>query len=650
MTLSKLSLRNAKRQAGDYLVYFFTVVMVAALIYAFNGLIFSAEVQSLSKQMAQVPMMIVLASIVVVCIISWLVSYTTNFMLTRRSREFGLYVLIGLENRQVARLFFWENLIVGGCALVLGIFLGNFLFQVLRAIIFTLFGTPYYFSFFFSVKAIGLTFIYFVLIYLFAQLKSRRRIRRMKICDLIYFDRQNEDAVIKTSSRRRKIFAASIIIGILGTFLLMMGGMLFGIIGAGCIIAFLYGFFLSFASGVPAFFDKYPARKYQNQNLLVFRMLTSKLAAMGIIMATIALLFTACIISEGTGMIFRSILQNRAKPNSCFDLILSANDGREETFKVCQNYILNNISVKDSRQYNIYRLDNNEMTDYVSANTGYYRVYDYDPVMGKSDYDALRDMLGYPPVTLKEGQYLIHCQPYVEKVLKNWNQAISFGGEEFTLKKICTEDFAQHLYENSGNGFGFIVVVPDNVAEACPVSHVMYTVLTKEQVSEEQYNALEQLLYNEWEHNGYDSTVFHSKAKEEADVAVTTAMMVFPLFYLALVLTMTAAVILTIQQLSETNHYKRQFELLRKLGMERREMSQALGYQFFIYYAMPAIPPVLIGVPFIVNLGGLVEPGIMVGESHPAVIAGISLGLFFLIYGVYILLAYTSLKRNVLPD
>ncbi len=206
MTLSKLSLRNAKRQAGDYLVYFFTIIMVAALIYAFNGLIFSTEVQNLSKKMVQMPGMIILASIVVVCIISWLVSYTTNFMLIRRSREFGLYVLIGLENKQVARLFFLENMVVGGCALVIGILLGNFLFQVLQAIIFALFGIPYFFSFFFSVKAVGLTLVYFLFIYLFAQMKSRRRIRRMKIHDLIYFDKQNEDAVIRTSSRRRKIF------------------------------------------------------------------------------------------------------------------------------------------------------------------------------------------------------------------------------------------------------------------------------------------------------------------------------------------------------------------------------------------------------------------------------------------------------------
>ena len=39
----------------------------------------------------------------------------------------------------------------------------------------------------------------------------------------------------------------------------------------------------------------------------------------------------------------------------------------------------------------------------------------------------------------------------------------------------------------------------------------------------------------------------------------------------------------------------------------------------------------------------------MVGMSSPAAIVAISLGLFFLFYAVYILLAYTSLKRNVLP-
>ena len=66
MTLSELSLRNAKRQARDYLVYFVTVVMAAALLYSFNGLVFSQEIITLSKGISVLPLMIVLASVVVV--------------------------------------------------------------------------------------------------------------------------------------------------------------------------------------------------------------------------------------------------------------------------------------------------------------------------------------------------------------------------------------------------------------------------------------------------------------------------------------------------------------------------------------------------------------------------------------------------------
>ena len=119
---------------------------------------------------------------------------------------------------------------------------------------------------------------------------------------------------------------------------------------------------------------------------------------------------------------------------------------------------------------------------------------------------------------------------------------------------------------------------------------------------------------------------------------------------LALVLTLTAAAILTVQQLSETARYRQQFALLRKLGMDRREMVQALRRQFAIYYTMPAVPPVLIGVPFTLNLGQGVEPGTMVGQYRPDLLALLTLALFFAIYLLYILLAYHSLKRNVLPE
>ncbi len=650
VTLSKLSLRNAQRQARDYLVYFVTVVMAAALLYSFNGLVFSQEIITLSKGISVLPLMIVLASVVVVCVFGWLVAYATRFMLLRRGRELGLYLLIGLENRQLARLFFLENLAVGGCALVLGTALGGLLYQAFRAIVLALFGLPYAFSFGFSLPALGLTVLYFALIYLFALRRSRKYIRRANIHDLIYVDRANEGMVIQTGTVRRWMFSFSIVLGVAGTCLLMAGGAILGVTGAGCVIAFLFGFFLSFASGVPAFFDRRPARKYRGQSLLVFRTLTAKLATMGVLMATISMIFTATLISEGAGLVFRGLFAGRAAENACFDLYIgTAGDG--PVSRDYFDFIQDNISVERELHYCVYQAEDSRVMDYVERmGEDYHRYFDRDPVLRYSDYAALRAIAGYPPVELKPGEYLIHCRAYLEKHLTGYTQPISLGGASLIPGGV----HAEHLLQNydTGNGARYILVVPDEAAEGLPVFHHAYAAKTAQPVTESQFDLLCDINYRLGEQNllepSYDE--IHTRASEKAEEAAQTVLVVFPLFYLALALTMTAATILTIQQLSETERYRRQFQLLQKLGMDRREMAKALGRQFTIYYVLPAVPPVLIGIPFILHLSRAPEPGVMVGMNSPLAIVTISLGIFFLIYAIYILLAYTSLRRNVLPQ
>ena len=650
VTLSELSLRNAKRQARDYLVYFVTVVMAAALLYSFNGLVFSQEIITLSKGISVLPLMIVLASVVVVCVFGWLVAYATRFMLLRRGRELGLYLLIGLENRQLARLFFLENLAVGGCALVLGTALGGLLYQAFRAIVLALFGLPYAFSFGFSLPALGLTVLYFALIYLFALRRSRKYIRRANIHDLIYVDRANEGMVIQTGNVRRWMFSFSIVLGVAGTCLLMAGGAILGVTGAGCVIAFLFGFFLSFASGVPAFFDRRPARKYRGQSLLVFRTLTAKLATMGVLMATISMIFTATLISEGAGLVFRGLFAGRAAESACFDLYIGA-AGDGPVSRDYFDFIQDNISVERELHYCVYQAEDSRVMDYVERmGEDYHRYFDRDPVLRYSDYAALRAIAGYPPVELKPGEYLIHCRAYLEKHLTGYTQPISLGGASLIPGGV----HAEHLLQNydTGNGARYILIVPDEAAEGLPVFHHAYAAKTAQPVAESQFDLLCDINYRLGEQNllepSYDE--IHTRASEKAEEAAQTVLFVFPLFYLALALTMTAATILTIQQLSETERYRQQFQLLQKLGMDRREMAKALGRQFTIYYALPAVPPVLIGIPFILHLSRAPEPGVMVGMNSPGAIAAISLGIFFLIYAIYILLAYTSLRRNVLPQ
>ena len=655
MTYFELALRNARRQAGDYLIYFVTVVMVCAMLYAFNCLAFSTEIHDLSGIMDNMKLMIVLASIAVVLMIGWLVSYITGFMLSRRSREFGIYLLIGLENKQAARLFFVENLLVGGAALLCGIPLGNLVYQALRAILLTMFSAPYHFRYDFSLNAIGLTLAYFSAIYFFALLRSRKRIRRMKIYDLIYFERQNEEELVKKSTTRKTLFVISLILGLAGTFLLATARkLLVGVIGAGCIIIFMYGFFASFSSGIPAYFDWRPERKYRGQNLMIFRTLTAKLASMGIVMATVSLLFTATLLTEGAGMVFNGIFQGRLEKDA-FDLLFVSD--QESHVERCRKTMEKQLPLTDSRQYRLYQGTDDSLLEYLEEAAGYYRFsysHDYNgPVlMAYSDYAALREMLGLPAVELEPDRYLIHCMPYLEEPLRRWNRPLSLDGSVLSRGEIYTEQFAQNRW--NGNGHQLLLIVPDEICISRPVIRFVFAAMTACNITAEQYDSLDRSLCEQaadGSHTRSDEWDYlYAKASNLRDTAAWSAMSVFPLFYLALTLAMTAATVLTVQQLSEAGRCRRQFELLRKLGMPHGEMKRTLLRQLAIYYLMPVIPPVLIAIPFILDMCSGVEPGTMVGASSPPMILAVSLGLFFLVYLIYTVIAYISMKRTVLRE
>lgn len=697
MTLFNISLRNARRQAGDYLVYFVTVVLSAALIHAFNGLVFSQELLALSSFMESLPVFIIMTSILVICVMGWLIHYVTSFLLSRRSRELGTYILIGLENNQVARLFFLENLIAGAAALLLGLPLGGMIFQMMRAVILSLFHAPYTFSLALSPRALGLTFVYFTVIYLMALGRSRKRIRKLKIHDLIYFEKKNEKAAVKQGRNRRKLFLAAILSGIAGTFLLLTRNMPLIILGTACVVFFLYGFFLCFSSGVPAYFEKRPGKKYVSNTLLVFRGLSAKMTTMGLTMAAISLLFTVTLVSEGTGMLFSTLFQNRVEGSTCFDIFIgtealltnanTAASGSSESepdnsaaefsagaasfphsipnpetrlesaapeFRPYLEYIRDEIPLLASMQYDIYQGENLQVTDYINENAEYYTYYNYDPLMAYSDYAALRKMLGYSEALLEPGHYIVHCMPYLGSLMKSYEQPVTAGGTQLQPGGVYTEHFTQKLWD--GNGRGFVLVVPDECLRSRPVSHKIYGAMALRPLTLEQDDRLSAI--HEQQSGGKTGLTYYStgsstlmtRSSLARECASMSACTIFPLYYLALILTMASATILTVQQLDESARYRRQFGLLGKLGMDRAEMTRALHRQLAIYYAMPALPPLLISLPLLWTMAHAFEPGTIDGPGQLMGILGTAVGLFFLIYFVYILMAVSSLKKNVLAE
>lgn len=141
--LNKLAFRNARRSAKDYIVYLLTMTVMAAMMFAFDSMALSDSVLSLCEEAAVMGWMIGIASAFIIGILAWLIRYMCRFMLEKRSREFGTYLLLGMNKKQVSRLYMKENLWMGALAFVLGLFAGAFLQQILMTVFYRVFSMDY---------------------------------------------------------------------------------------------------------------------------------------------------------------------------------------------------------------------------------------------------------------------------------------------------------------------------------------------------------------------------------------------------------------------------------------------------------------------------------------------------------------------------
>ena len=134
----KLAFRNVRRSARDYLVYVLTMTFIVALMFAFNSIIFSRDIQKMYELAGMMAAMIGIATFFIVLIVAWLINYMVRFNAgKKRSREFGIYLLIGMKKKQVSRLYMRENVLLGTGAFVLGLGLGMLLQQILMVVLYS---------------------------------------------------------------------------------------------------------------------------------------------------------------------------------------------------------------------------------------------------------------------------------------------------------------------------------------------------------------------------------------------------------------------------------------------------------------------------------------------------------------------------------
>ncbi len=161
----KLAIQNIRRSLRDYIIYFVTLTLTAALMYSFLALGFSSDVLAMAENMSMLITGILLMSALVAFMSSFVIGYAIRFMLGRRKKEFATYELIGMEAKTVRNLFLAENSIIGTGAFLLGSLVGTGLSGLLNQVVKNIFEVPHTYRVSFSLQAWAVTFLFFVLMY-----------------------------------------------------------------------------------------------------------------------------------------------------------------------------------------------------------------------------------------------------------------------------------------------------------------------------------------------------------------------------------------------------------------------------------------------------------------------------------------------------
>ncbi|MCT1398237.1 ABC transporter permease [Paenibacillus sp. p3-SID867] len=215
MNINYLIYRNLKKNIKNYYLYVFALIFSVGLYFSFVTLQYDPamnEVKGSVKGAAGLGA----ASVLLVAIVAIFLLYANTIFIKRRSKEIGLFQLIGLTKGKIFRILSAENLILYFGSMVIGIFVGFAASRLILMILFKVTGVDTEAALSFSTEAMIQTVIVFAVIYVLIMIMNYTFIKRQSILSLFR-------AVSTTENQIKKMSFAEMLFGLLGIGLILLG-------------------------------------------------------------------------------------------------------------------------------------------------------------------------------------------------------------------------------------------------------------------------------------------------------------------------------------------------------------------------------------------------------------------------------------------
>ncbi|MGV2323424.1 ABC transporter permease [Clostridium perfringens] len=668
----KLAFKNIKKSYKNYVIYFLTLIFGICIFYTFNSIESQSVMMELNEQKQSAFMMaeqlIGYFSVFIAFVLGFLIVYANNYLIKRRKKEFGIYMTLGMENGSLSKMIFLETLFIGAISLGIGVVLGIMLSQALSVLTAYMFQVDLTkFQFVFSPLGFKRTVLCFSIIYLVVLIFNFISVRKIKLIDLLTASKRNEKPTIKNLWVSVILFLVSL--GILGIayYKVIHDGIAFASFNAlglpillGCIGTFIFfysltGFFLKVIQGNKKFY-------LRDLNMFVMKQISSKINTTFVSLSFICLMLFLAICTFSGGLGINRAINADLKDLTKFDVTFWSNSGENiENLLKEKNIDISNIAEEDS---NMIMYDSKIKYSNFLSKEGMTAMKNYFPVandndilvIGENGYNNTLKLLGKEPVNLKENQYLAvgnidEMKKWVNESLENGNidemkklvNKSSENGKNINISGKTLEP-ANKKYENINlynftmKGDILIFVVKDSLLEGLkPVSSRFNMMLkdnsnTKEELEEVRDQLVESQVYSITKKEIYDNA------------AGLGATMAYLGIYLGLIFIITSAVVLAIQQLTESTDNVERYRLLKEIGVDQKMINKAIFTQVGVYFMLP------LSLAIVHSIVGLKISSTIVGVFGNASIMPniiITAIIFVIIYGGYFLATYLGAKKNI---
>ena len=648
---SKFALNNLVKNKRFILPYIFSAIFTIASFYILTSLSLGSNLDKLPQGISATKQVLGFGVIVIAIFSAIFLFYTYSFLIKRRVREFGLYSVLGMTKKQIARILILETIFIAVITLVFGLAFGLLFDKLMLLVLLKLFTAGVSFGFVITPIAVFLTILLFGGIFFLLLIYTVVKISRLKIV-----------ALLKEENNGEREPKARFILAILGLGLTGYGYYLAQTIQNPikaitmffvAVLAVIFGTYLIFMAVSITVLKLMKNNKtfyYKPKNFISVSGLLYRMKRNAVGLANICILSTMVLVTMGTTSALYAGSEEAYNTRFPRDIIINGYRSTEGKLTEIEKNVKKatqdaGIEAKDLVSYNMLnvvgRLNGTEI-NYESEFTGSSDTLKSIVVLELKDYNKVSK----EQKTLNTGETLL----FIDKKGKYEANEITVQGVNLKIKEKLT-DFPGALGTAAANVIDtYYVVVKDN-ADVKKIESALKKKLNMSDEEGEVYNYVgfnisdktkeAKVIENFKQLEKEGNINIEGKAENETNFKGFYASFLFIGVFISMIFVVSQVVIMYYKQISEGYEDKGKFGIMRKVGLTDRQIKQSIRSQvLMIFFAPLAIATLhtVVAYPFIEKILKL----FLATDNNVFLIA---LAVTIAVFGVFYLIVYLITSR-----